>query len=91
MAIKQLLASAWDHEAIRFARAVLLDLWMSTWILLSLEAIWWLLKQMELAGYPADWLAYFERVHFCCSISAFFLLSVTFVVKLAIGLYKGRR
>jgi hypothetical protein len=88
--IKRFLASAWNHRAIRFARAVIVDLWMSAWILLSLEAIWWGLKRMELAGYPADLLTYFEKIHFCSSISAFSLLSVAFVFKLAVGLYKER-
>jgi len=87
VAIKQFFVSAWNHEAIRFFRTVAIDLWRSACILLSLEIIWWLLKQMEFSGFPAERLAYFERVHFCSSLSAFTLVSVTFLLKLAAGLY----
>jgi hypothetical protein len=42
-------------------------------ILLSLEALWWVMKKMELTGYPPEKLTYFDRVHFCASLAAFSL------------------
>lgn len=81
---------AWNHKLIWFARSVISDLFLCAMILLSLEAIWWLLKQIEFMGYPAERLAYFEKVHFCSSLSAFILVSTGFVIKFAIGLYREK-
>ena len=87
---REVLAAIWNHTSIRFVRAVVLDLSKFATILLSLEIVWWMLKRMELMGYPPDRLAYFEKVHFVSSLAAWGLLSLTFVVKLALGLYRDR-
>ena len=88
MHVPAVVRPAWNHSSIRFARVVLRDLAKSAMILLSLEVIWWILKRMELMGYPPDQLAYFERVHFCSSLTAFVLLALNFLVKLGIALYR---
>jgi hypothetical protein len=46
-----------------------------------------MVKVVGFMGYSAERLEWFEKVHFCSSISAFTLISLTFVVKLAAGLY----
>lgn len=75
----------------RFARSVFSDLARFAIILLSLEALWMILKLMELSGYPPDQLKYFEKVHFCALLAAFTLLSLIFLIKLAAGLYREAR
>ena len=84
-----ILTSAWNHSVVQFCRAILRDLAKAAAILFSLEAVWWILRQMALTGYPESQLVYFERVHFCSSLAAFTLLCFVFVAKLAAGLYRG--
>jgi len=79
--------AVWNHDAIRFGRSVVRDLAKSAIVLLSLQALWLLIKRMELSGYPSDRLEYFDRVHFCIGLSAVTLIGINFIVKLAIGFY----
>ncbi len=89
--VPTIFVSAWNHRDVRFARRVFSDLAKFAVILVSLEALWMLLKLMELSGYPPGKLKYFEKVHFCTLFAAFVLLSVNFLMKLMAGLYRERR
>ncbi len=40
--------------------------------------------------YPKERLEYFDKVHFISALCAFSLLTVTFLIKFAIGLYSER-
>jgi hypothetical protein len=81
----------WDSPNVRFTRNVASDLYKGAVILLSMELLWLMLKRMEGMGYPADELEVFQRVHFAASLSAFGLLSLMFLAKLATGMYKEAR
>ena len=83
--------SVWDHDVVRFLRSLARDLVKTAAILIGLEVIWQLIKWMELSGYPSERLEYFERVHFCAALAAVFLLSLAFLVKLAVGLFREAR
>ena len=85
--LRSVFRSLWRSQNVRFARSVFRDVWYSAMILLSLAAVYWMVKVVGFMGYSAERLEWFEKVHFCSSISAFTLISLTFVVKLAAGLY----
>ena len=89
--VRGFLKAAWNHEVGRFARNVVIDVSKGAVILLSLDVMFWILKQIQSSGYPADRVAYFEKVHFCSSLAAFGLLACAFVFKLATGLYGSRK
>jgi len=80
--------AVWESRIVRFLRSVCDDLVRGAAILLGMEALWWIIKRMELMGYPPEELQYFQRVHFACSIVAFVLVCLNFVIKLAIGYYQ---
>jgi hypothetical protein len=48
--IGAIIESVWEHPAIRFSRSVVFDIWISAMVILSLEAVWWILKQAALMG-----------------------------------------
>ncbi len=80
-----ILISAWNHDVGLFCRSVFKDSVKFGIILLSLQVFWIILKRMELAGYPASELEYFEKVHFCTLLAAFVVLCLDFLIKLMIS------
>ena len=52
--------------------------------------MFWVFKLASAGGYDVEKLGWFEKVHFGSSLSAYTVIGVLFVGKLAVGAY-GRR
>jgi hypothetical protein len=91
LTIGEAIIRVWNSSNVRFARNVGSDVFKGGVILGSMEVLWLLLNKMQGTGYPADELELFQRIHFVASLSAFGLLSLTFLLKLATGMYKDAR
>jgi hypothetical protein len=78
----------WNHRFVRFVRHVVVDGAMGFVVLGSLQLFFVEMKRMEIWGYPADELAYFQRVHFGTSFAIFVMFSVSLLYRVGADILK---
>jgi hypothetical protein len=86
--VMSLIQRFWEHRVVRVFRLVAADTCIGLVIIEALQIVFWELKRLEYAGYPAERLDYFERIHFCSTLCCFGLYSVNLVIRLAVEVYR---
>jgi hypothetical protein len=81
--------SIWQRLRV-FLEHFVLDVAMTLFILAGLAVFWGAIKLLAVTGYPVDSLQQLERIHFIFTWVVLVVISVDFVAKLSVSLWKNQ-